>query len=66
MELVAVLRALEQRRLPPTAHLRAADPDFALDLVQGAARPAADLRYALSNSFAFGGTNAVLIAGRDG
>lgn len=64
VEMVAVLRALERRCLPPTAHLAAADPAFALDLVRGQAREAPQLRYALSNSFAFGGTNAVLIAGR--
>lgn len=66
VELVAALRALESRRLPPTANLQSADPAFALDLVQGSARHAPQLRYVLSNSFAFGGTNAVLIAGRDG
>lgn len=66
VELVATLRALARRCLPPTAHLDAADPAFALDLVRGDAREAPGLRYALSNSFAFGGTNAVLVAGRDG
>ncbi len=70
VELVATLRALAQRRLPPTAHLDTVDPAFAdglaLDLVRGAAREVPGLRYALSNSFAFGGTNAVLVAGRDG
>lgn len=66
VELVATLRALTQRRLPPTAHLDTVDPAFSLDLVRGAAREAPGLRYAASNSFAFGGTNAVLIAGREG
>ncbi|MFT3813099.1 MAG: beta-ketoacyl-[acyl-carrier-protein] synthase family protein [Acidovorax sp.] len=65
VELIATLRALQERRLPPTAHLRQPDPAFALDLVQGEARAAPGLRYAVSNSFAFGGTNAVLVAGRD-
>ena len=64
VELVAALRALDRQLLPPTAHLRVPDPAFALDLVRGAAREAKGLRYAMSNSFAFGGTNAVLIAGR--
>ena len=40
------------------------DPAFTIDLVRGAARPAPALRHAMSNSFAFGGTNAVLIASR--
>ena len=64
VELLAGLRALTARRLPPTAHTLLADPSFAIDLVVGAARPADTLRHAMSNSFAFGGTNAVLIASR--
>jgi 3-oxoacyl-[acyl-carrier-protein] synthase II len=62
VELLATLRALAAGRLPPTAHTGAPDPAFALDLVTGAARAATGLRHAMSNSFAFGGTNAVLIA----
>ncbi|MDP9899670.1 beta-ketoacyl-[acyl-carrier-protein] synthase family protein [Variovorax ginsengisoli] len=62
VELVATLRALERGLIPPTAHLHTPDPAFALDLVRGQARDAAGMRYALSNSFAFGGTNAVLVA----
>ena len=45
----------------------APDPAFAarpLDFLRGAARAAPGLRHAMSNSFAFGGTNAVLIASR--
>jgi 3-oxoacyl-[acyl-carrier-protein] synthase II len=64
VELIATLRALAREMLPPTAHLRTPDAAFALDFVQGAARTAAGLRHALSNSFAFGGTNAVLVATR--
>jgi 3-oxoacyl-[acyl-carrier-protein] synthase II len=63
MELAAALRTLVRGLLPPTANLRVPDAAFDLDLVRGAAREARDLRYVLSNSFAFGGTNAVLIAG---
>jgi len=64
VELVATLRALERRVLPPTANLTTPDAAFDLDFVRGAAREARGLRHALSNSFAFGGTNAVLIASR--
>ena len=64
MELVVALQALASGQVPPTAHLSQADPAFALDLVQGAARAVPGLRHAMSNSFAFGGTNAVLIASR--
>ena len=64
VELVATLRALARDLLPPSANLHTPDPAFDLDFVRGAAREAAGLRYALSNSFAFGGTNAVLVAER--
>jgi 3-oxoacyl-[acyl-carrier-protein] synthase II len=64
VELLLTMRALECRRLPPTAHVAVADPAFAIDLVTGAAREQATLRAAMSNSFAFGGTNAVLVAMR--
>ncbi|MBY0454293.1 MAG: beta-ketoacyl-[acyl-carrier-protein] synthase family protein [Burkholderiaceae bacterium] len=66
VELVAALRALELQRLPPTAHVQLLDPALpSIDLLCGTSRDAPQLRYALSNSFAFGGTNAVLIAGRE-
>jgi len=64
VELLAAACALMARRLPPTANTSAVDPAFALDLVTEAARAAPGLRYAMSNSFAFGGTNAVLVASR--
>ncbi len=62
VELLATLRALHAGLLPPTANVVAADPSFAIDLVVGEARKASTLRAAMSNSFAFGGTNAVLVA----
>lgn len=64
LELVATLRALESRRVPPTANVAAADPAFEIDLVCGMAREVSGLQHAMSNSFAFGGTNAVLIVSR--
>ena len=64
IELLAVLRALDAGRLPPTANTGARDPAFAIDLVTGDARALPALRHAMSNSFAFGGTNAVLVASR--
>jgi 3-oxoacyl-[acyl-carrier-protein] synthase II len=66
VELLAAARAIASERLPPTAHTVAVDPSFAIDLVTGAARPARGLGNVMSNSFAFGGTNAVLIASRIG
>ena len=41
-------------------HLQTSDPACDLDYVANAARPNAAGRTMLSNSFAFGGTNAVL------
>ncbi|MGB8992631.1 MAG: beta-ketoacyl-ACP synthase II [Desulfobaccales bacterium] len=47
--------------VPPTINLDEVDPDCAgLDIVRNQARTA-DIRYALSNSFGFGGTNAALV-----
>lgn len=62
IELLAALRAIRHGRLPPTANVASADPSFAIDLVTGKARSSHSLRAAMSNSFAFGGTNAVLVA----
>jgi 3-oxoacyl-[acyl-carrier-protein] synthase II len=59
--LVAVL-ALTHRAVPPTAHLRVPDPACDLDHVANTARRDVTLQAAMSNSFAFGGSNAVLVA----
>ena len=64
IELIAALRALAREALPPIANLQTPDATFDLDFVQGESREAKGIRYALSNSFAFGGTNAVIVAGR--
>ena len=64
IELLAALRALDAGRLPPTANVDAVDPAFALDLVTRGTARFAPLAHVMSNSFAFGGTNAVLIASR--
>ena len=59
LEAAATILALRDGMLPPTANFREADPECALDLITGEARPA-QAEFALSNSFAFGGLNAVL------
>lgn len=59
LELVAVIGALRDSVVPPTANLDQPDPACDLDYVPNVAR-AMPVRAALSNSFAFGGLNAVL------
>jgi 3-oxoacyl-[acyl-carrier-protein] synthase II len=61
VELVAAVLALKYQIVPPTMNLTAADPECDLDYVPGKARTGVPLRAVMSNSFAFGGTNAVLI-----
>ena len=60
LEAAATLMALHEGVLPPTANFTAADPACALDVIPNAAR-AETVEWALSNSFAFGGLNAVLV-----
>jgi 3-oxoacyl-[acyl-carrier-protein] synthase II len=52
--------ALRDQILPPTANLDNPDPDCDLDYVPNHPRKA-DLEYAMSNSFGFGGTNGALL-----
>jgi nodulation protein E len=59
LELVAVLGALRDGIVAPTANFDRADPECDLDYVPNVARTL-PVRAALSNSFAFGGLNAVL------
>jgi nodulation protein E len=59
LELVAVLGALRDGVVPPTINLEQPDPACDLDYVPNVARQI-PVRAALSNSFAFGGLNAVL------
>ena len=63
LEFVSTIAALRARFLPATLNLRQPDPECDLDYV--ANEPREDVRVAtfMSNSFAFGGSNAVLIAG---
>lgn len=59
IELVAVLGALQDDVLPPTINYLEPDPACDLDVVPNQARERR-IKAALSNSFAFGGLNAVL------
>ncbi len=59
LEIVAVLGALRDGVIPPTANFIDPDPECDLDYVPNAAREA-PVRAVLSNAFAFGGLNAVV------
>ncbi len=59
IEAVATLLAMKHGILPPTANFNERDPECDLDYVPNTAR-AARVEAALSNSFAFGGLNAVV------
>ena len=59
LELIACVMAIREGIVPPTAGYREADPECDLDVTPNEARRR-DVRVALSNGFAFGGTNAVI------
>jgi 3-oxoacyl-[acyl-carrier-protein] synthase II len=61
LEAAITVLALHHRRMPPNAHCDTIDPACPLNLVRGAGESASDLQAAISNSFAFGGTNSVLL-----
>ncbi|WP_208511197.1 beta-ketoacyl-[acyl-carrier-protein] synthase family protein [Variovorax paradoxus] len=61
LEAVITILALRERRLPPNVNGGQADPDCALNLVATGDADAPALEAAISNSFAFGGTNSVLL-----
>jgi len=64
VEFIAALLAMEHDFLPPTINLHQPDPACDLDYVPNQARHGVRLNHVMSNSFAFGGSNAVLIASR--
>ena len=64
IQFAAAVLAMERKIVPPTINLRVADPECDLDYLPRQARTGVEPRAVMSNSFAFGGTNAVLIARR--
>lgn len=60
VELLACLMALQQGVIAPTIGYEQADPECPLDVVPNQARAAA-VEVVMSNAFAFGGLNAVLV-----
>ncbi len=59
IEAIATLLALKNGILPPTVNFTTLDPACDIDVIANTARTAS-VEYALSNSFAFGGLNAVV------
>ena len=62
VESVFVIKALQDRKAPPTINVDNPDPELQVDLVQNVARelPSGDLA-AINNSFGFGGHNVALV-----
>ncbi|MBK9574653.1 MAG: beta-ketoacyl-[acyl-carrier-protein] synthase family protein [Rhodoferax sp.] len=63
LECVLSLVAMQHAVALPTMHLKTPDPDCDLDYVPNITRQGVEAKTMLSNSFAFGGTNAVLVLG---
>jgi nodulation protein E len=63
LELIAVIEAIRRGIVPPTINIEELDPECDLDVTPGHARERS-IRAALSNAFAFGGTNAVVAVKR--
>lgn len=59
IEMIACVMAIRDGVIPPTANYRQPDPDCDLDVTPNVARER-KVRAAVSNGFAFGGTNAVV------
>jgi 3-oxoacyl-[acyl-carrier-protein] synthase II len=64
VEFIAAVLALQHNAVPPTINLHDPDPECDLDYVPNRGRTDVKLNAVMSNSFAFGGSNAVLIAKR--
>jgi beta-ketoacyl ACP synthase len=63
VESILTVLALRDGVIPPTLNLRNLDPQVDLDVVADEPR-AGDYRYAINNSFSFGGHNVALVFGR--
>ncbi|NVN51676.1 3-oxoacyl-ACP synthase KasB [Mycolicibacterium hippocampi] len=63
VESILTLMALRDGVIPPTRNLRNLDPEIDLDVVAGEPRTG-DFRYAINNSFGFGGHNVALAFGK--
>ncbi|HUE35147.1 MAG TPA: 3-oxoacyl-ACP synthase KasB [Mycobacterium sp.] len=63
VESILTVLALRDQLIPPTLNLENLDPEIDLDVVAGKPRPG-DYRYAINNSFGFGGHNVAIAFGR--
>jgi 3-oxoacyl-(acyl-carrier-protein) synthase len=63
LELIGCILSLRDQVIPPTINYKIPDPECDLDYVTEGSRNL-PLRNIMSNSFAFGGSNAVLIVGK--
>ncbi|MEI8362480.1 MAG: beta-ketoacyl-[acyl-carrier-protein] synthase family protein [Betaproteobacteria bacterium] len=61
LESIITTLAVYNNKLPPTINLTQPDPECDLDYVPNVSKTLTRLEYAMSNSFAFGGTGAALI-----
>jgi beta-ketoacyl ACP synthase len=63
VESIITVMALRDGVIPPTLNLRNRDPEIDLDVVHGEPRPG-NYKYAINNSFGFGGHNVALAFGK--
>ena len=64
IEFIASLLAIRNQAVPPTINLDQPDPECDLDYVPNIGRTGVAVKTVMSNAFAFGGANAVLIAAK--
>ena len=62
-EVIACIKAVETGIIPPTINLENPIPDCKIDFVPNKARKA-DISYAMSNAFGFGGQNSSVMVGK--
>ena len=63
VESILTVLAMRDGVIPPTLNLKNLDPEIDLDVVAGSPRPG-DYKYAMNNSFGFGGHNVALAFGK--
>jgi 3-oxoacyl-[acyl-carrier-protein] synthase II len=62
IEALVCCMAIREGRVPPTIHYQEPDPECEVDCVPNQSRTL-DVRYAMNNSFAFGGNNCTVVFG---